>query len=238
MLRLVPFLITAALIPSCMRIETANVHARVLALEGPVKLVRRQGTDNAVLSAGEHAANGDTLRLDDGAQATLSLVPGVRIVARDKAELQFDQMIVKKTGAATSFVTPERLAHLQLRGGAIFASVAVPPTETRMLIAVETAEGEFRAGAGSVFFLRVDGTKSRVVCADGEVIYLRGAMKTVVPAGHWQDWDSSGPLSDTPAEVEPGSAELDKVGEAFGAERWAENLERSGISQLPVQRNH
>lgn len=234
--RLVSLFGSVLVVSSCARFETCDVVARILAVRGDATIVTRGDMTNRPLTINQRLAPGDRIRASAGSEVIVSLVPGIRIVLLGDSDLAIRKLDIRKVGNAVVYEMREREAHVHLATGSLYASLGQPPDQSRSVLALQTAAGEFRAGNGSIFFVRSDGSTTHLVCAEGAVIGRRddGSEKTSLNAGQWQQWRLDGPV-DSPAEVRAGSADLREIAAAFDADLWAASLERSHQRRLPSQ---
>src|SRR4051794_33136012 len=93
---LILILVNLLVVSSCARFETVGVLTKVIALDGAATVLRKGETTPLPLTIGQRLAPGDMIRSSDGARATLSLVPGIRIVLLGGSELLLERLDIRK----------------------------------------------------------------------------------------------------------------------------------------------
>ena len=219
---------------SCARLETASVVARILAVEGEATVVLRGETTPRTLAVDQRLAPGDIVHAGPDSKVMISLLPGIRAMVMGDSEVAIGQLEVRKSGEAIEDPMRDRRAAITLVRGSLSGSVGDLGGEMSALFTVTTAAGNFEVRPGGVFFLRVDGTRSHVLCAGEQVDFNHASGTTsTVEDGQWQEFSEPGVAVGSPAQIGSGSAEDGERAAALEAERQALKLEQGAANQMP-----
>jgi ferric-dicitrate binding protein FerR (iron transport regulator) len=221
-----------ALLGSCSRFETRQVLATVLALEGSATVVH-QGSAAPVARLSLLAV-GDHLRTEPGGKATISLVPGARIVLNEDSELQVEQLQIHKLGGSVSHAVRARNARIRVLRGSICASVVHRSVQPHIRLYVATPAGTFEASPGSIFYLRVTETATHVACAGGTVTLIENAAHNAetLEADYVREWEKE-KAAGLPMQAVRDANSREEVQKALAAGRESQELERSRRNLIP-----
>ena len=231
------FIANVAGVCSCARLETANVLARVLAVEGEVDVVRRDETEPKPIVVDQKLAPRDTIRARPGARLTVSLLPGITMVVLGDSELTLGKLQIRKSGEAVDEPMRERRAEVHLGRGSVCGAIADLEGESESLLTVTTTAATFDAESGAVFVVRSDGSRSHVVCAHEEISWRQGdddESSGTVEQGEAQEFTGRSGVATAAAEVQAGSPEEEEVAIALDAQKHAVQLEGRILNQIPA----
>ncbi len=233
-LSLVLLFVAVSCLPSCARLETAAVLARILAVEGEATLIRSGETAHRPLELGCHLAPGDTIHVVRGGQVTLSLVPGIRAVVLGDSAVTINRLEIKKSGEAVEDAMRHRRAEIRLVTGSLCGSVGGLDGESSALLSVATSAGRVDTESGGIFFLRTCGARSHVVCAEEQVIVCqRNDLPAEVGRGEAQNFEENQAAARSTTQVRAGSIEAEEIETALNSSCSAVDLERAAANKLP-----
>ena len=220
----------AALAGSCSKFETRDVLASVLAVEGEAIVIRNGTTTRA--NPTTLLRTGDRLRTEACSSATISLVPGVRIVVEEDSELEMEELRIHKLAATVSHPVRARNAQARLLRGSIHASVVFRTVRPHVRLYVRTPATTYEGDPGDVFFVRVNRAATHVVCAAGQIAVISNTTEdaALLEAGYAQDFSKNGGSQPAPFRD---ANEAEEAQNALRHAEVAQELEQAKISLIP-----
>jgi hypothetical protein len=188
-----------------------EVLATVLSVRGQVTYIPKGALDPHVLSPGARLDAGCSVRVSDGAEIDITLLPGVLLRASDNSEVTIDELKLIKDGDETGGGMIDHTAGIRLKQGKLTLSYE-QPEGTSASFAVVTDRITVNAKLDSLFCIETDALHTRVVCVRGQIDALDATGKlSVIKTGRLQNWDarqSESILVRTDARTQP---EIDKA---------------------------
>jgi hypothetical protein len=192
-----------------------------------------------VIIGGRRWKNGDSklmeghpLTTGSGAEALLSLSPGIRVQVTENSEIEIGPIIIAKRGNAVFDGMKSRAARITLRHGSLRGSLPRIQHQARTELAVETPRGTLEASAGSLFIAKSDGHATDAACVRGAVLFISPERTEKLEPGLVYHWSSAaGETSHGPLAFDP--QWQGEVSAALDAEQSANSLEIHRQNFLP-----
>jgi hypothetical protein len=199
-----------------------DVQATVLSARGQVIYAPQGGHDPHVLTPGVRLNPGCSVRVPDGAEVDITLLPGLLLRASDNSEVTIDELKLTKDGDETSGGMRDRMAGLRLTKGKVTLSYE-QPEGTSGSLKVVTDRITVNSRVDSLFCVETDSLHTRVICVRGQLDAFDAAGKaSIINAKRLQDWAA------TPSEpilVRPDSRAQSEIDQALRVEQQLRILE-------------
>jgi hypothetical protein len=213
--------------------------AQALEITGEAFVVETPATSaphRKPLRAGMLIGPGQTIETGENTTAVISLLPGMFVQLQPKAVIEIDQLILVKSGQATSFLMDSRAARIRLDRGSLCAITVETyvPTElqisTRAGTVIATEKASFYLSA-TTEFVRLTNVESRL----GFRSIRDNATKSLEP-GHFETWDLSGMTLSEAQSVESQADASEQFKTARGLEvkmsEFVSRMAKTGVRAL------
>ena len=183
-------LYASVLLTGCWKGISHEVLATVLSVRGQVTYIPKGAQDPHVLSPGARLNAGSSVRVSDGAEVDITLLPGVLLRASDNSEVTIGELKLIKDGDETSGGMIDHTAGIRLKQGKLTLSYE-QPEGTSGSFAVVTDRVTVNARLDSLFCIETDALHTRVICVRGQVDALDATGRpSVMKTDRLQNWDS------------------------------------------------
>jgi hypothetical protein len=188
-------LCASVFLTGCWKGISHEVLATVLSIRGQVTYAPKGRHDPHILGPGAALRAGCSVRVSDGAEVDITLLPGVLLRASDNSDVTIDELKLIKDGDETRSGMRGRTARIQLKQGKATLSYE-QPDGTSGSVAVVTDRVTVNARLDSLFCIETDTVHTRVICVRGQIDALDAAGKSsVIKAGWLQNWGANYPES-------------------------------------------
>jgi hypothetical protein len=183
-------LCASVFLTGCWKGISHEVLATVLSVRGQVTYTPKGALDAHVLGPGARLNPGCSVRVSDGAEVDITLLPGVLLCASDHSEVTIGELKLIKDGDETGGGMIDHTAGIRLKEGKLTLSYE-QPEGTSGSFAVVTDRITVNAKLDSLFCIETDALHTRVVCVRGQVDAVDATGKTsVIKTGRLQNWDA------------------------------------------------
>jgi hypothetical protein len=182
-------LCASVFLTGCWKGTSHEVLATVLSVRGQVTYATKGQHDPQVLSPGARLNAGCSVRVSDGAEVDITLLPGVLLRASDNSEVTIEELKLVKDGDETEGGMLDHTAGIRLKQGKVTLSYE-QPEGTSASFAVVTDRVTVNARLDSLFCIETDALHTRVICIRGQVDVLDATGKSsAIKTGRLQNWD-------------------------------------------------
>lgn len=218
-------LLLGGLLTGCREGISREVLATVLSTRGEVVNSSKGSTNFRPVSAEAKLSVGSILRASSGARIDLVLIPGALAQISGDSELNIEGLRLTKDGNETGDAMRERIAHVELRHGALVVFF-----EGSARFTIKTADATVTVLPSCLFKLDVDGSRTRLTCVRGKLeVNPKSSQMVAVEAGYFREWPSA--QGNAPA-TENRQAELDTT-QTLQVARELQELETARRDHLP-----
>ena len=136
------------------------------------------------ISSGEH------LQVTRGKVVTICFLPGVMAAASDSAEIEVEDLRIRKDGNETDEAIKSREVRLRLDLGSLTVSLDSKNIAVLPYLSIATAAGTLSADFDALFYIKSDPHHTEVVCIRGEIdLHDNNARNlATLRTGQWCDW--------------------------------------------------
>jgi hypothetical protein len=172
----------------CWKGISHEVLATVLSIRGQVTYASKGMNGRHILGPGARLNAGCSVRVSNGAEVDITLLPGVLLRASDNSDVTIDELKLIKDGDETRSGMRNRRARIRLKQGNVILSYE-QPDGTSGSVAVATDRVTVNARLDSLFCIETDTMHTRVICVRGQIDALDATGKSsVINAGGLQNW--------------------------------------------------
>jgi len=181
-------LCASVFLTGCWKGISHEVLATVLSIRGHVTSAPKGTNDRHILDPGARLNAGCSVRVSNGAEVDITLLPGVLLRASDNSDVTIDELKLIKDGDETRGGMRYRTARIRLKQGKATLS-SEQPDGTSGSLAVVTDRVTVNARLDSLFCIETDTVHTRVICVRGQIDALDATGKSsVIKAGWLQNW--------------------------------------------------
>jgi hypothetical protein len=210
-------LCASVFLTGCWKGISHEVVATVLSMRGQVTYVPKGTNDPHILDPGARLNAGCSVRVSDGAEVDITLLPGLLLRVAGDSDFTIDELTLTKDGNETQGGMVNRVARTRFNRGGATISFQLPDQEVGQLI-VATSHVTINSSVDSLLRIDTDANSTRAICVRGRIRTTNTNGRTsVLEQGFFQMWGAAATEA-RPAQTDgPVRAESDKAGKTEAA---------------------